>query len=261
MKSLERMFKYLNQNGAKTLVQLMGTIITRKRIHNYATIKKLFINKSGIEIGGPSGDFKNHGFIPLYKIVKNLDGCNFSNDTIWEGKIKSGEYYYQEKRGIQFISDATDLSFIPQSTYDFVISSNCLEHVANPLKALGEWIRIIKKNGLLLLILPRKDYCFDRNRRITEFSHLLDDYRYNVKEDDLTHLSEILSLHDYRLDRASGGRTLFRERSLNNFKNRALHHHVYSTSLLKEVLAYFQMEILMTYEDKMSNTILGKKYD
>jgi SAM-dependent methyltransferase len=237
------------------------TRIVRKRIDNYVFIRGLFEDKSGIEIGGPSGDFKNYGFIPLYKIIKRLDGCNFTNTTIWEGDIESGKQYiyYNNKSGIQFISEATDLTFCINSTYEFVISSNCLEHVANPLKAIEEWIRVTKKDGLLLLILPNKEYCFDHKRPITRFSHLLEDYKNNLKEDDLTHLNEILELHDLKMDKRAGNIETFRERSMVNFKNRALHHHVFNISLLKQIYEFFNLELLLTNEGRRSHVIIGKR--
>ena len=87
-----------------------------------------------------------------------------------------GYPYDKWKTGIQFISKATHLNFGANTAYDFVISSNGLEHVAHPLKAIQEWIRALRKEGLLLIIMPHKDYCFDHNRSITVFSHLLDDF-------------------------------------------------------------------------------------
>ena len=260
MKKLKRIFEILHDKG---IIFLFRTILSRiivKRIPNLNYIKHLFISKSGLEVGGPSGVFQDAGFLPLYKIVKELDGCNFSSSTIWEGKIESGRNYtyYKNKKGFQYISEAADLSLIPDSKYDFVISSNCLEHVANPLKAVEEWIRVIKKGGLILLVLPNKHYCFDHNRQVTEFSHLLEDYQNNVNEDDLTHLDEILEFHDLEMDKPAGTLEQFKKRSVNNFDNRALHHHVFNTTVLREIFSYFKLEVLMTYEGG-EFIILGKK--
>ena len=77
-----------------------------------------------------------------------------------------------------------------------------LEHVANPIKALSEWKRIT--SGKIILIVPRKDFNFDHKRPITSFNHLLEDFDNDVNESDLTHLDEILSLHDLELDAPSG---------------------------------------------------------
>jgi len=73
----------------------------------------------------------------------------------------------------QYICDATDLGMIPDESYDFLLSCNSLEHMANPLKAMGEWLRILKHGAYLLIIVPDKRYTFDHLRPITSFEHLL----------------------------------------------------------------------------------------
>jgi hypothetical protein len=66
-------------------------------------------------------------------------------------------------------------------------------------------------------------------------SHLIEDLQKGTTEHDLTHLEEVLALHD--LDIHPGGCELesLRERSLKNFENRCLHQHVFDTALLMEV--------------------------
>lgn len=260
MKKLAIVFEILNEKGYGYGIKRLISKIMRKHIDNFLNISQLFANKSGLEVGGPSRIFQNAGFVPLYKLVKELDGCNFSSTTIWEGSIENGEKYnyYRNKKGIQFVSEATDLSIISSLKYEFVISSNCLEHVANPLKAVEEWIRVLKKDGVLLLVLPNKDYCFDHNRPITEFSHLLDDYHNNITEKDLTHLNEILELHDLKKDKEAGSLEQFKKRSLNNFENRALHQHIFDVEVLKEIFRYFKLDVLYTYEGH-EHIIIGKK--
>ena len=47
-------------------------------------------DKRGIEIGGPTGIFKEKSILPIYPVVGHLVGCNYSNSTIWEGLLKEG---------------------------------------------------------------------------------------------------------------------------------------------------------------------------
>ena len=102
--------------------------------------------KIGIEIGGPSNVFRS--IIPVYFKAKRIDGVNFSSQTIWEGEIQAGNtyQYLPNTFGYQFISDGTELSEIKDETYEFLLSSDCLDHIANPIKALLEWKRILKSN-------------------------------------------------------------------------------------------------------------------
>ena len=228
---------------------------------NFRKYAQLFKGKKGIEIGGPSPIFKSEDGIPIYVLIDGLDGCNFSASTIWEGSIQEGiNYHYRDdKVGYQYINDGTELNRIPSGTYDFVISSNCLEHIANPLKALTEWIRIIKPGGLILLVLPDKETNFDHNRPITTLGHLIDDYHRNVGEEDLTHLQEILELHDLPMDPPAGTYEDFKARSLLNLENRALHHHVFNISLLRDICEQIHLRILLSSKIKSDNMVLAIK--
>jgi hypothetical protein len=63
-------------------------------------------------------------------------------------------------------------------------------------------------------------------------------------EDDLTHLEEILALHDLTRDREAGDREAFRVRSLRNAENRALHHHVFDTRAAVQLVDHAGFEIV-----------------
>ena len=230
-----------------------------KKISNYKSYQNLLINKGGIEFGGPSLFFKNE--IPIYKLIKNLDGVNFSNTTVWEGSINEGfNYnYFKNKNGYQFICDAVEIDKIKSENYDFVLSCNNLEHIANPLLALNKWLRILKPNGLLLLVLPNKESNFDHNRKTTSFEHILEDYKNNITEKDLTHIEEILELHDISTTPEVGDFENFKKRSLANFENRCLHHHVFDMNLLEQIYKYYNLEILAKDYTHNNFLIIGRK--
>ena len=52
----------------------------------------------------------------------------------------------------------------PSSSQDFVIASHIIEHLANPLAMLVDIYRVLKPQGLLVLILPDRHATFDRER-------------------------------------------------------------------------------------------------
>ena len=215
-----------------------------KRVKNYKFLKSKFINQNGLEIGGPSFAFSEKGFLPLYSVVGNLDGCNFSNQTVWEGEIKSGlNYKYGVRTGTQFIFDGGSLKEIADNSYDFVLSCHSLEHMANPIKALVEWKRIIKDNSNVLLILPHKDNTFDRNRPITHINHLINDLENNTLENDETHFQEVLSLHDLSLDAGIKDMEALRLRTSGNYDNRCVHHHVFNTPMVAQMVDYAGFKI------------------
>jgi len=129
----------------------------------------------------------------------------------------------------------------------FLIASHILEHIANPLLALKEWKRLIKSNGIILLILPWKNNTFDHKRNVTTFEHLLEHYINNTDEHDLSHLDEILKLHDLAMDPPAGNIAQFAERSKKNYENRALHQHVFDFGLILQSLHFFDFAVLNLY--------------
>ena len=216
-------------------------------------------NLEGLEIGGPSRIFKK--VLPIYHYSQSIDGVNFSESTLWEKDLtdSSAYNYYFDKTGTQFIMEATNLEKIQSSFYDFVASSHCLEHTANPLKALLEWKRVVKEDGYLILVLPNKINNFDRNRATTKFSHILDDFKMDISEHDLTHLDEIVAKHDYDLDSGSESMENFIKRGKNNFVYRGLHHHVFDEELVELMLSWCRLKLFNLESDNNNIFVLAQK--
>ena len=215
-------------------------------------------NKKGLEIGGPSP--LNHGEEQiLYRNAETIDNVIFSDDTVWS-KHPDKKYRYSEgKVGEVIINDGTDISTVDDNTYDFLFASHTLEHIANPLKALTEWKRVLKEGGSLILILPEKSLCFDHKRDISKFDTILSQYEKNVGEDDLSTLPEILEKHDLSMDKPAGTFEQFKERSLDNFNNRCLHHYVYDEDLLKQMCSHLDCEFTYTITKGIDIWFIMKK--
>ena len=215
----------------------------------------LFSSKHGLEIGGPSGIFT-----AIYDKCASCDGVNFSTDTIWWTKDQSNSYNcFGKTLGKIYIADAVDMSCIGDSRYDFVMSSNNLEHIANPIKALKEFVRVLKSGGSILILVPDKRYTFDHRREYTSFEHMLADYENDTQETDLTHLPEILELHDLAMDPPAGDIENFRKRSERNYENRCLYHHVFCEDSLRKIFGYLGLEVLDFREAFQNYVILGRK--
>lgn len=240
----------LYKKGPSELIKFIFFYIIRRNPHqakSFSHLKYFLKEKIGFEIGGPSAVFMKNGIFPVYQIADRIDNCNFRSKTIWEGNIKDGQTFFfnlKKAPGRQFFSEATDLDVIESDSYDFILSSHVLEHCANPILALSEWTRLLKENGLLIIFLPRKDHTFDHRRPITTMEHLISDFITNIREDDLTHMPEILALHDLELDHAAGDFDSFKSRSLQNFENRCFHHHVFDTELIAKLVDYMNLQII-----------------
>lgn len=219
----------------------------RPKLRSIPDYRSALSSRRGLEIGGPSPMFTVDGQVPVYDVLKSLDNCLYSMSTIWTGDVREGKtFFYQSGKepGAQIISDASDLHVIRDSTYECVLASHCLEHIANPLRALIEWKRILQDDGLLLLLLPHKDGTFDWRRPTTPLAHMIRDYENKTGEEDLTHLPEILEFHDLSRDEAAGTKEQFRQRCLANHRNRAMHHHVFDTQTALDVVDHVGFKIL-----------------
>lgn len=221
-------------------------------------VKGITYGKNGVEIGGPSATGNT-----IYECTEHLDNVVFSSNTIWDNNDGKTYVYYQShqkyKTGNQIINDATDIKSVANETYDYCFSSHCLEHIANPLKAVKEWLRIVKVGGYIMIIVPEKSVCFDHKRQYTTFSRILEQYNKNVGEDDLSTLDEILEKHDLSMDPPAGTLETFRARSLDNYNNRCLHHFVYSYELLHSICNMFQCEFICNYTEGLNMWFIMRK--
>ena len=234
--------------GMAEALRLASRRIWPTRLKCWAASAPLFEAKSGLEIGGPSPPFFRSGLFPVYAVAARVDNVNFGPETIWEGRIEAGESFRFHPRrapGRQFIAEAVVLPQIADASYQFVLSSHTLEHVANPLRALAEWKRILQPNGNLALILPHKEATFDHRRPVTTHQHLIDDFENATPESDLTHLDECLRLHDLARDAGSPNFDHFKRRAERNLENRCLHHHVFDTALAVEIVHHAGFEIFV----------------
>jgi predicted SAM-dependent methyltransferase len=55
------------------------------------------------------------------------------------------------------ICDATTMEAYEDNSFDTVYASHILEHLADPINAIKNWIRICKPNGVVFISLPHRD--------------------------------------------------------------------------------------------------------
>ncbi|MGH7995010.1 MAG: methyltransferase domain-containing protein [Opitutaceae bacterium] len=89
--------------------------------------------------------------------------------------------------------DKQGLGVIPDASADFVIACHVLEHLANPIGAIAEMFRVLKRDGCLVVAVPDKRFTFDKPREITSFEHLWLDYLNKAQSSDDDHYSDFLS--------------------------------------------------------------------
>ncbi len=214
-------------------------------IHEFKSYATYLKGKKGLEIGGPSIDFFP---LDVYSVPESVDNINFSEVTLWNRQQNNTPYIFQGKQcpGQVYICDGVDLKgVIKDEEYDFVFASHTLEHIVNPLRALKEWNRVLKRDGLILLVLPWKIGTFDHKRPISKMSQLVDFYNSGRGEDYVMDLlPEILETYDLSRDGGAGTREQFIERCKYQNQNRALHVHVFDFDLLDECLEFIGFKVL-----------------
>jgi SAM-dependent methyltransferase len=115
----------------------------------------------GIEIGGSS---YNNFFL-------NTINIDYADHDVNPMQYKCGEVLK-----VDIISEGDDLPF-KDNIFDFVLTSHVLEHIWDPIKALNEWIRVIKPNGYIFMIIPHKERTFDKPRQRTALNELIKRHR------------------------------------------------------------------------------------
>jgi len=88
-----------------------------------------------------------------------------------------------EKKGLSLFAD---------ETLDFVIASHLIEHLPNPLGFIKDCYRVLRPNGVFYLVVPDKNFTFDRDRETTPLAHLVQDMGSHVQDVDENHLADWL---------------------------------------------------------------------
>ena len=193
----------------------------------YQLARQQLAGKCGLEVGGPSFLFDTT--LPVYRHIQALDNCVFAEVTHWEGARAAGQTFRFDsgkRTGNNFVTEGVRLEGIGDDRYDFVLASHCLEHIANPIKALHNWKRVLRPGGGLLLVLPDVHRSFEYRRPLTTLCHLVEDYARDVGEQDMTHVREFLEMRDYRKFPVPD-LTQYQELCWDNYRHRLVHHHTF----------------------------------
>lgn len=262
-----RISQVFKAQGIGGVVSAVLRRLAALRASSFPECRNIVRGRIGLEVGGPSPIFAPGGLLPIYRSSERIDNCNFAADTIFansqllnaSAREQQGASDCREAHafnagrnaGRVYFGEGSDLRAIASETYDFVLSSHMLEHSANPLRALGEWRRVLKTDGGLILVLPHKDGTFDHKRPVTTMEHIVSDFERNMGEDDLTHIPEVIELHDLSRDFGVTS-AAFRDRVQKNPQIRSVHHHVFDTFLAARLVnragfALVAMEALRPY--------------
>lgn len=138
----------------------------------------------GIEIGAL------HKPLPLDACVLHVD--RFPTKSLAKSYRDDPNVPQDQIRQVHVAWNDGDYPFFDENAFDFVVNSHVLEHVFNPGRQIQEWLRIIRPGGVLYMIVPDKNYCFDRRRSVTTVEHLMEEFFDDTKRISLEHYRDFI---------------------------------------------------------------------
>lgn len=115
----------------------------------------------GLEIGGSTHN-------PFGLDTKNVD---YTAETNQYKKLE--EKFVGQALSVDIVAPGDNIP-LPDESQDFVISAHVIEHFPDPIKALKEWYRLIRKGGYIFMIVPHKERTFDKDEPRTTLQELID---------------------------------------------------------------------------------------
>ncbi len=198
----------------------------------------------GLEIGA----LHEHTILPSRCVVEYADAISKE-----EAKKLFPEIDHSKLVDVKHIINLDEQGLAPfaDESYDFVILSHVIEHVANPIHVVKELFRVCKKGGLVLLAAPDKNFTFDKKRDLTSFQHLWDEYKAGVKDiTDDHYMDFIKGVHPEVLVRSEDEI----KEVLKSVKQRREHAHVWNSKSFKEFVAECFIRLHIDAQLVMENT-------
>ena len=146
---------------------------TNYKIELFNDIQKYIKNKKCLEIGGPTLLFTDKYPYTIYNLFNIIDNLNLYElkDSFITIKTNPDNIIYNK-----LYSDILQI----KEKYDILISSHCIEHIANPIKYLKKMQEFLNDDSYILTILPNKSVFWDYVRPTTTIEHLIQDFINNI---------------------------------------------------------------------------------
>ncbi len=137
--------------------------------------------------------------------------------------------------------DTDRLKAFDDASFDGVVASHVLEHLAEPIGALVEIGRVLRVGGFAVLLLPERTRTFDAGRIPTSLAHLADEHRNAVSEISREHLAEYLG-------HVEGREREVRDDELELHRRRSIHVHCWAAAEFLPVIAAAEMHSEHSWE-------------
>ena len=98
----------------------------------------------GLEIGALNRPQK----LPLGTRARHVDLLSTADLRDRYGEVPPADIV-----DVEIIDDGATLSSVPDDSADFLIANNVLEHVQDPVRTMSNWHRVVKRDGVILLVI------------------------------------------------------------------------------------------------------------
>ena len=88
--------------------------------------------------------------------------------------------------------DNGDFSVFTGQNFQFFIANHVIEHLVNPIRFLKQIYDAMQVGAILYLSVPDKDFTFDKNRKLTSFAHLWQEYEKDTTVLSKAHLNDFI---------------------------------------------------------------------
>jgi SAM-dependent methyltransferase len=209
---------------------------------NRITLSGNYIKGEGIEIGAMD--------LPLK--VKSGVKVRYLDRITKEESAKISPEIANKLVNVDLIGDGESLDIIPDDSTDFVIGNHFIEHTQNPILAIKNMLRVLRKNGIAFIAIPDKRYTFDHAREITSIEHLVKDYEQGPEWSELDHYFDFVKYTEHGVGKTDYEiMNTIQELKVKNF---SIHFHVWDHqamidmfSMAKRLLGFsFEIEAAIT---------------
>ncbi len=193
-----------------------------------------FLRGEGIEIGALHLPLK----VPRSAKVKYVDRL-----TVSELRKQYPELSDVPLVEPDILDDGTRLDRVADASQDFVIANHLIEHAPDPLGAIDNMLRVLKKNGRLFLAIPDKRFSFDVDRPVTPLQHLIKDHEEGPEWSRKDHYEEWVRFVD-KQEGAEGEKQVLELMKMDY----SIHFHVWSSIEMLEMFALLKKEMQLNFD-------------
>ncbi len=173
-----------------TVVTKLKKIVALTRIFNIGIMRRQYVRKklakkyllgNGLEIGALHLPLE----VPKTASVKYVD-----RKSVEDLRKIYPELNSYELSPVDIIDDGEKLVTIPLASQDFIIANHFIEHCEDPIGTILNHLSRLKSGGILYLGVPDKNKTFDKNRKLTDLSHIIRDFEKGPEVSRLEHYRE-----------------------------------------------------------------------